>query len=86
MGTRYRVWVVRYEGLPPADWHEAPAGAVAVEPAEEGTMTSRQAHRYVEAFNRAALAVGGKSWAVAIAVTIRYQGDPRPGGVLVVGA
>jgi hypothetical protein len=82
VGTRYRVWIVRYEGPPPADWLNVPSGAVAVEPAEEGTMTRRQAHRYVEAFNRAAVVARRKVWAAAVPVTIRYSGDPQPGGAL----
>ena len=81
-GTRYRVWIVRYEGLPPANWHDVPTGAVAVEPAEDGAMTRRQAHRYVEAFNRAAIGARRRVWAAAVPVTIRYNGDPQPGGEL----
>ena len=81
--ARYRVWIVRYEGLPPANWHDVPAGALAIEPAEEGTMTGRQARRYVEAFNRAALGARRKIWAAAVPVAVRYDGDPQPGGVLI---
>ena len=79
MGNRYRVWIVRYEGRRPEAWSDAPAGAVAVEPAERGTMTARQARRYVEAFNRAAENGRQKTWAVALPVTVRYAGDPEPG-------
>jgi len=53
--TRYRIWIVRYEGAPPDCWHDVPLDAIAVEPAERGTMAVRQAGRYVETFNRAAL-------------------------------
>ncbi len=86
MGTRHRVWIVRYEGWRPGTWHDIPAGAIAVEPAERGTMTTRQARRYVEAFNRAAQNGPRKTWAVALPVTIRYVGDPQPGEALVVSA
>jgi hypothetical protein len=79
MGNRCRVWIVRYEGTPPADWHDTPAGAVAIEPAEERTMTARRASRYVEAFNRAVCHGTRKIWAVALPVAIRYEGDARPG-------
>jgi hypothetical protein len=78
-GNRRRVWIVRYDGQPPATWHDTPAGAVAIEPAEQRTMTPRRASRYVEAFNRAARHGSRKIWAVALPVTIRYEGDPRPG-------
>jgi len=77
--VRYRVWIVRHATFSPTDWREIPPGAIAVEPAESGTMTMRRASRYVEAFNRAALAHSAKHWAVAVPVTIRYDGDLRPG-------
>jgi hypothetical protein len=73
------VWIVRYDGLPPANWQDVPAGAITVEPAEDGAMTVRRASRYVESFNRAALGVRRKLWAVAVPVSIRYDGDPQPG-------
>ena len=79
MAKRYRVWIVRYEPPPPATWHDVPPGAIAVEPAESGTMTARRARHYVEAFNRAAQAGGRGIWAVALPVAIHYIGDPRPG-------
>jgi hypothetical protein len=42
-------------------------------------MTPRQARRYVEAFNRAALGGSRKVWAVALPVRVRYEGEPQPG-------
>ncbi len=80
--SRCRVWIVRYAAAAPADWHDVPAGAVAVEPAERRLMTTSQAERYVEAFNREALGRGRRVWAVALPVRIRYEGDPRPGELL----
>jgi hypothetical protein len=82
MGTRYRVWIVRYQGWRPNNWCDAPAGAIALEPAERGTMTVGQARRYVEAFNRAAQSGPQRIWAVALPVAIRYEGDPKPGEAL----
>jgi hypothetical protein len=82
VGTRHRVWIVRYEGWRPGAWGDVPTGAIAVEPAERGTMTTRQARRYVEAFNRAAQNGAQKIWAVALPVTICYVGDPQPGEAL----
>jgi hypothetical protein len=78
-GIRCRVWIVRYDGTPPAASLDVPAGAVAVEPAEGLPMTVGRARRYVEAFNRAALRGRQKVWAVLVPVTIRYEGDVRPG-------
>jgi hypothetical protein len=80
--NRCRVWIVRYGEAAPAGWHDIPPGAVAIEPAERNAMTASRAKRYVEAFNRAALDRGRKVWAVALPVTIRYDGDPQPGELL----
>jgi hypothetical protein len=80
--TRRRVWIVRYEGDSPPNWCGVPPRAIAQEPAERRTMTCRQANRYVEAFNRAAVAGRRKVWAVALPVTVSYEGDPKPGDIL----
>jgi hypothetical protein len=83
MRSHYRVWIVRYrEGWRPSQWHDVPPDAVAVEPAERGVMSGRLARNYVEAFNRVAQAGARRLWAVALPVTIRYAGDPRPGQLL----
>lgn len=82
MGSRYRVWIVRYEGRQPGAWCDVPVGATAVEAAERGTMTVRRARQYVEAFNRAVEKSRRKIWAVAIPVSIRYVGDAQPGQTL----
>jgi hypothetical protein len=84
--TRYRVWIVRYEHGQPSGWHDVPAGAIAIEPAERGTMTGRRARRYIEAFNRAAQNGRQRIWAVALPVVIRYVGEPQPGEPVAAGA
>jgi hypothetical protein len=77
--ARKRVWIVRYRGQQPDGCRDVPSGAVAVEPAERGTMSARRAGRYVEAFNRAAQSGPRKVWAVAVPVEICYAGDLQPG-------
>jgi hypothetical protein len=76
------VWIVQYQGWRPNDLRDTPADAIAVEPAERGTMTVGQAREYVEAFNRAAQSGPQRIWAVALPVAIRYVGDPHPGEAL----
>jgi hypothetical protein len=79
----YRVWIARCESWQPAHNQDIPPRAVAIRPAEPGTYSRRAAARYVEAFNRAALSRGhARVWAVAVPVTIVYEGDPRPGELL----
>ena len=80
---RFRVWIVRYDDWQPEDLRGVPPRAMALEPAERGTMSARQAAMYTEAFNRAALAASRRLWAIALPVQLRYEGDPRPGEVLV---
>jgi hypothetical protein len=78
-GNRFRVWIARYARWQPAGYRQVPPAAVAVEPAEEGTMSVEEAATYVEAFNRAALGRSARLWAVALPVSVRYEGEPRPG-------
>jgi len=80
--TRYRVWIAAYHDWQPAGGQDVPPQAVALEPAEEGTMSARQARRYVAAFNRVALGQGRRLWAIALPVAVRYEGDPQSGQVL----
>ena len=80
--TRYRVWIAAYHDWQPAGCQDVPPQAVALEPAEDRTMSARQARRYVAAFNRVALSQGRRLWAVALPVAVRYEGDPQPGQLL----
>jgi len=83
---RFRVWILRYEQWEPQSLRDRPPRAVAVEPAERGTMSARQASVYVEAYNRAALGARRRLWAMAVPVVVRYEGEPRAGEVLGPGA
>ena len=49
---RYRVWIAAVSDWQPQYCTDVPPTAVAIEPAEEGTMSARQAAGYIEAFNR----------------------------------
>jgi hypothetical protein len=76
---RYRVWIAAVSGWQPRKCLDVPPTAVAIEPAEEGTMSARRAAAYVRAFNRVHLGPHPKIWAIAVPVTIRYEGEPEPG-------
>jgi hypothetical protein len=80
--AQYRVWIAAYRNWTPRSCCDVPSHGVALEPAEMDTMSASQAARYVEAFNRAALAQDRKIWAVAILITVRYDGEPRRGQLL----
>jgi len=81
-GARYRVWITSCGNWGSEDYGDVPPDAVAIEPAERGTMSAREAACYVRAFNRVAAVRRLKVRAVAVPVKVCYEGDPRPGGSL----
>ncbi len=78
--AQYRVWIAGYDARQGTGRTNGPA--VALEPAEEGTMSTEQAAVYVEAFNRSVSAGRREIWAVAVPVTVEYRGEPCPGQIL----
>jgi hypothetical protein len=75
----YRVWIVTGGHSLPRPQQALPPNALAVEPAEEGTMTRAAAARYVAAFNRTARQSGQPLRAIAVPVAVRYDGEPAAG-------
>jgi hypothetical protein len=82
MAQQYRVWITTYEEWRPQGWRDVPPACIALEPAEEHTFTAEEAAAYVESYNQATIAQGRNRWAVAVPVTIDYEGDLSPGEVL----
>jgi hypothetical protein len=80
--SEFRVWITRYDCRRRTADRGGPIAAVALEPAEDGTMSAQQAAEYVRAFNQAALAAARTLRVVALPVTVRYDGDPQPGETL----
>jgi hypothetical protein len=78
----YRIWVVRYEHWRPAAWSELPPKAVAVETAEDAPLSEGEAARFLEGFNGTMLTRRAQLWAVAVPVTLRYEGDLCAGQVV----
>lgn len=78
-GERYRVWLSLQGGEDGPQQDCSSTSAIVLEPAEQGSMSARQAARYVAAFNRAATAHGRAVRAFALPVAVRYEGDPLPG-------
>ena len=60
----------------------SPAKAVAVELAEPGCFNAVDALAYLEGFNTGGIGRGERRWAVAVSVTVAYEGDPRPGELI----
>lgn len=76
---RFRIWIARYEDWSPASWQDTPPAAVAVAPAESGSLAAGQVEAYLRGFNRRMLRSGLRLWAVAVPVRVRYEGDLAPG-------
>ncbi len=77
--TRFRVWIATYDDWLPSAWNELPPLATACEPVENVLYTEAEAALFVEGFNRSMLAEPRQIWAVAVPVTLRYDGDAQPG-------
>src|ERR1700682_6149817 len=78
----FRVWITRFEKWQPQAWNELPPRATAVELADASAMSAREAIRFLEGFNRTMLARLLPIWAVAVPVTIQYEGDLRVGAIV----
>ncbi len=78
----FRVWIVRYERWSPGSWEELPPRAIVVEPADAAAMPAREAIRFLEGFNRTMLGRSLSVWAVAVPVSIRYDGDLHIGAII----
>ena len=75
----FRIWVVRYGRWRPGVWSDLPPRSLAVAPAESSPLPVEEALPFLEGFNRTMLTRRDRLWAVAVPVTILYQGDLRVG-------
>ena len=87
--TKDRIWIAGYDDWQPTDWHDVPPRAIALEPAEAAPLSAAQAQSFLEGFNRQMLdgqllhtrmrCNAKRLWAVAVPVTVLYDGDARSG-------
>jgi hypothetical protein len=59
-----------------------PPEARAIELIEEECLSASEAQIIVDSFNRQMLNRPDQVWAVAIPVSVRYEGDARPGAIV----
>jgi hypothetical protein len=79
-GSRtFRLWIATYRDWRPARWNDVPPRATALEPVDEGFCSADEAALFVEGFNQAMLGQNDTLWAVAVPVTLRYEGDAQVG-------
>jgi hypothetical protein len=75
----FRLWITTYVDWRPAHWNETPPRATAIEPVEEALYSAQEAALFLEGFNSAMIGQEKPIWAVAVPITIRYEGDAQPG-------
>jgi hypothetical protein len=75
----FRLWIASYIDWRPSSWNQIPPRATAIEPVEDGLYSAQEAALFLEGFNSAMLVEQKPIWAVAVPITIRFEGDARPG-------
>jgi hypothetical protein len=78
----YQVWIAGCGDWQPTAWHDVPPRALALEPAEAAPLSAAQAQSFLEGFNGYMLQQSKRLWAVAVPVTVAYDGGGRSGEVL----
>jgi hypothetical protein len=63
----------------PSEWHQSPPRATALEPVDDALVSADEAALFIEGFNRAMLGDDRPIWAVAVPITLRYEGDAQAG-------
>ena len=61
---------------------DVPPRATALEPVARALYSAEEAALFVEGFNGSMLCGDRPLWAVAVPITIRYEGDVQPGMVV----
>lgn len=75
----FRLWVAGYRDWHPMSWSDRPPLATAIEPLSEATYNAESAQLFLQGFNSQMLLSERGLWAVAVPVTLRFEGDLRPG-------
>lgn len=78
----FRLWIATYTDWRPTRWNETPPQATALELVEDAVFSADEAALFLEGFNSSMLPYGQRIWAVAIPVTVRYDGDPQAGAIV----
>jgi hypothetical protein len=72
---RFRIWIASYSDWTPLRWNESPPRATALEPAADVLYTAAEAALFLEGFNSSILDTPQPIWAVAVPISVRYEGD-----------
>jgi hypothetical protein len=75
----FRLWITTYAGRRPSQWNQAPPRATALEVVEDTLYSAEEAALFLQGFNRVMLDYDQPIWAVAVPITVRYEGDAQAG-------
>ncbi|MBI3839591.1 MAG: hypothetical protein HY288_16850 [Planctomycetia bacterium] len=78
-GQVFRLWIATYTDWQPMQWSDSPPTATALEAVENGLYSADEAALFLEGFNASMLEHNEPIWAVAVPITIRYEGDAQAG-------
>jgi len=90
--NRFHLWLVLYDGpwhpdhlraLPPCARFVGPIVHDDDAARGDGCVSAEEAGAYCDAFNEAMLRDDQHRWALALPVTVRYEGEPQPGDAVV---
>lgn len=75
----FRVWIATYTDWHPCEWSQLPPSAIALEPVDDALYSAGEAALFLEGFNGSMLSGDRPIWAVAVPITISYEGDAQAG-------
>ncbi len=75
----FRLWIATYSDWRPTRWNQTPPRATALELVEEALYCEAEAALFLQGFNTSMLGYEQPIWAVAVPITLRYEGDAQPG-------
>ncbi len=78
-GPMFRLWMATYSDWRPTHWNQSPPRATALELVEDALYSADEAALFLEGFNSSMLGDARPIWAVAVPITVCYEGDARPG-------
>jgi hypothetical protein len=76
---RFRLWIASYSDWLPTSWNQVPPRATAVEPVDQSLCSAEEAALFLQGFNGSMLAHHEPIWAVAVPITLCYEGDAVAG-------
>lgn len=75
----FRLWIAGYREWRPTTWSDRPPLATALEPVSEAIFSAEDAQLFLQGFNSQMLRDQRGLWVVAVPITLRFEGDLRPG-------